>query len=436
MTKNDPQKNRTESSTRRQFLKSSTATVLTGALAGNLALARGAYAGGGDVLRVGLIGCGGRGTGAAAQALRADPNVKLVAMGDAFADRLESSLKRLEDPEQGVADKVAVDPEHRFVGFDAYKKVIENVDVVLLTEPPHFRPAHLKAAVEAGRHVFAEKPVAVDAPGVRSVLATCEEAKKKSLSIVSGLCWRYHPPMREGFERVHDGAIGDITAMQCTYHTSELWKHDRQPGWSDMEWQLRNWLYFTWLSGDHINEQHIHSIDKIAWAMQDEPPVKATGIGGRQVRTAPEFGHIYDHFSVCYEYENGLKAFSSCRQQDGCTNNVSDHIMGTKGVFHTLPRQAITGENPWRSRARRNTMYQNEHDAFFASIRSAAPLNNGDYMTNSTMIAIMGRMCAYSGKTMTWDECFNSEVTLGPTEYAWGDVEEPAVVIPGKTESA
>jgi predicted dehydrogenase len=424
------------SSTRREFLKSSTATVLTGALAGNLALTRGAYAGGDDVLRVGLIGCGGRGTGAAAQALSADPNVKLVAMGDTFRDRLESSLKRLQDPSQGVAEKVAVDPDHQFVGFDAYLKVIDSVDVVLLAEPPHFRPAHLKAAVEAGKHVFAEKPVAVDAPGVRSVLATSEEAKKKGLSLVSGLCWRYHQPMREGFQRVHDGAIGEIVTMQCTYHTSELWKHDRQPEWSDMEWQIRNWLYFTWLSGDHINEQHIHSIDKLAWAMKDESPVKASGVGGRQVRTSPAFGHVYDHFSVCYEYAGGVKAFSSCRQQDGCANDVSDHIIGTKGVFHTLPRQEITGEDPWRTRDRRNTMYQTEHDELFASIRSGNPINNGDYMTKSTLMCIMGRMSAYTGQTITWEQALNSQEDLRPPRYDWISMEVPPVAMPGLTQFA
>ena len=312
------------SRSRRDFLKASAAAVGT-TVAGQLSLVPNVHAAGSDILRIGLIGCGDRGTGAAAQALTADTNTRLVAMGDMFRDRLERSLATLK--REDVAARVEVKPEHCFTGFDAYKQVLAaGVDVVLLTTPPHFRQLHFKAAVDAGKHVFAEKPVAVDAPGVRSVLATCEEARKKNLSVVSGLCYRYERAKREAMKRVHEGAVGDIIALHCSYNTGYLWDKPRQSDWSDMEWQLRNWLYFTWLSGDHIVEQHVHSLDKMAWAMQDEYPVRASGIGGRQVRTAKKYGNVFDHHCVVYEYKNGVKLFSYCRQQAGCDKDTSDAV--------------------------------------------------------------------------------------------------------------
>ena len=313
---------------RRHFLKTSTA-VTAGVLAGGLSLSRSAYAAGNDLLKVGLIGCGGRGTGAAANALNADPNAKLVAMGNVFPDRLAGSLKGLKDE---YGNRVNVPSERCFIGFDAYRKVIASgVDVVILTEPPHFRPDHLKAAIEAGKHVFCEKPVAVDAPGVRSVLATCEKAKEKNLSIVSGLCWRYHPGVRETMKRVLDGAIGEILAIQETYLAGTLWERPRQKEWTEMEFQMRNWYYFTWLSGDHNVEQHVHSLDKALWAMHDEPPLCAWGLGGRQVRTEAKFGDIYDHHAVAYEYPKGVTVYAYTRQQAGCPIDVSDIFHGTKG---------------------------------------------------------------------------------------------------------
>ena len=415
---------------RRDFLKTSSVALAGAALSS--AIASRAHAAGDDVLRVGLIGCGGRGTGAASQALSADKNVKLVAMGDTFSDRLEESLASLKK-EASVGAKIEVSPEHKFVGFDAYQKVIDSgVDVVILATAPHFRPMHLKAAIDAGKHVFCEKPVAVDAPGVRSVLATCEEAKKKNLAVVSGLCWRYHNPKRETLARVQDGAVGNILTMQCTYNTGGLWIHPRQPAWSDMEWQVRNWTYFTWLAGDIITEQHIHSLDKAAWAMKDVYPVKATSIGGRQARTGKEYGYIYDHFSTVYEFPGGVKMFSSCRQQVNCDNDVSDHIMGTKGVCDVFKHQ-ITGEQPWKYSGKDNNMYQTEHDALFESIRKGTPINNGDYMCKSTLMAIMGRMSAYTGKSITWDQALNSKQDLSPAKYEWGPIETPAVSIPGIT---
>lgn len=420
-------------SDRRQFLKAGTAFTL-GTVALQLGVSQRAYAAENNTLKVGLVGCGGRGTGAAAQALTADPNTELVTLGDAFADRLESSLASLKNNPVGA--RVKVDEEHKFVGFDAYKHVIDTCDVVVLATPPHFRPAHLKAAVEAGKHAFVEKPVAVDAPGVKSILATCELAEQKGLSIVSGLCWRYHRGMQQTFEQIHSGVIGDIVAMQCSYETQGLWKHPRKPEWSDMEFQLRNWLYYTWLSGDFNTEQHVHSLDKMAWALKDEYPVSCSGTGGRQTRLDPIYGHIYDHFAIVYEYANGVKAFSRCRQQDGCAVDVSDHIYGTKGRADVMGHEMLDhkGNSLWKAgRIRGDNMYQNEHDDFFASIRSGNPINNGNYMAKSTMMAIMGRMAAYTGQQITWEQAMNSKEDLTPAKYEWGPMPTPQVAMPGQT---
>jgi predicted dehydrogenase len=419
--------------TRRDFLAASAATVAGATLT---ALTSSVHAAGSDVLRIGLIGCGDRGTGAATQALHADPNVQLVALGDVFSDRLQKSLNTLRADEE-VGPKVQVKPEHCFVGFDAYNQVLASgVDVVLLTTPPHFRPLHLKAAVEAGKHIFCEKPIAVDAPGVRSVMESSNLAKRKNLSLVSGLCYRYERAKRETMKRVHEGSVGDIIALHTSYNTGGLWHFDRKPDWSDMEWQLRNWLYFTWLSGDHIVEQHVHSLDKMAWAMQDQPPIRASGVGGRQVRTDPAFGHIFDHHAVAFEYANGVKLFSFCRQQVGCANDVSDHILGTKGTCDVM-KHRITGKHPWAHKKQRNekdNMYQNEHNELFASIRAGKPINNGEYMSKSTLMAIMGRMATYTGQVITWEMALNSKEDLSPPQYVFGPMPMPAVARPGVTK--
>ena len=418
--------------TRRSFLRTSTAAAVGGAVATNLWMARSAYAAGNDILRVGLIGCGGRGTGAASQALKADKNVQLTAMGDAFSDRLQTSLDNLqkEHPE-----KVCVPSERRFVGFDAYQSVIDSgVDVVLLTSPPHFRPAHLQAAVAAGKHVFAEKPVAVDAPGVRSVLESAAEAKRKGLALVTGLCYRYHIPKRETIQRIHDGAIGDIVALNVNYEGGTLWMHPRKVAWSDMEWQLRNWMYFTWLSGDIITEQHVHSLDKAAWVMHDEMPVKASGMGGRQVRVEPEYGHVFDHFSVVFEYANGVKLFSNCRQQAGCAIDISDHVMGTKGTAELMKHTILSEGTKWRFKGKERNMYQVEHDEMFASIRAGNPINDGQIMARSTMMGVLGRMAGYTGQAITWDQALASNQRLGPTDYAWAKLDVPPVAMPGITQ--
>ena len=412
---------------RRDFLRQGSTAVLAAA-----AIPR-VHGGSSELLRVGLVGCGGRGTGAAANALRADPHTRLVAMGDTFGDFLANSLRTL----QGAADiaaQVQVDEDHRFTGFDAYQGVIDSSDVVLLATPPHFRPTHMRAAVDAGKHLFVEKPVAVDAPGVRSVLESAARAKAKGLSVVSGLCYRYSDAKRETLERIHDGSIGDVVALQCTYNTGALWYRERQPDWSDMEWQVRNWLYFTWLSGDHINEQHIHSLDKIAWARQDEYPVKCTASGGRSARTDAKYGNVFDHFNVVYEWADGVRGFASCRQLAGASTDVSDHVFGTRGVA-SLQAHRIRGEKAWRWRSDEpDDMYQNEHDALFASIRDGAPIDDSHHMCHSTLMAIMGRMAAYTGQTITREQALSSTEDLSPPAYDWTELPVAAVARPGVTQ--
>jgi predicted dehydrogenase len=427
---------------RRDFLKASALAgggILAGSgvLAGAGQLAFGAHVGGSDVLRLGLIGCGGRGTGAAADALQADPNVRLVAMADLFEDRLKGSLASLRENET-VGKKVAVTPERRFVGFDAYKQLIASgVDVVLLATPPHFRPAHLKAAVDAGLHVFAEKPVAVDAPGVRSVLASCEEAKKKNLSIVSGLCLRCSYAFRELVRRIHDGALGEIHTLQANDYRGAIWTKTRIPGETDMHWQTRNWYYYTWLSGDFNVEQHVHFLDVCAWIMKGRYPDRAIGMGGRQVRTGPQFGNIFDHHSVIYEYDDGVKFFSNTRQMAGCAGDMSAAAAGSKGRAIFAERkdgaQIVAGDKKWTYRGPDNNIYHTEHDEMFASLRKGQPINNGQYMAKSTLLAILGRMATYTGQVITWEQALNSKEDLSPPKYEWGPLPEPPVAVPGIT---
>ncbi len=420
-----------KSSTRRQFIQGSAAALA----ASQLPISRAAFAAGDDVLKVSLIGCGGRGTGAASQALRADKKVKLVAMADAFADRLKKSLDDLQGDKE-IAAKIDVPAERQFVGFDAYKQAIEQSDVVLLCTPPHFRPAHLEAAIKANRHVFAEKPVAVDAPGVNKVLQTCDEAKKRNLSVVSGLCLRYSTPYNEMMHRIHNGDIGDVVTVQANDLRGRIWMFPRKKEWTDMEWQMRNWYYFTWLSGDFNVEQHVHNLDVATWAMGNRYPVKATGMGGRQVRVGAEFGNIYDHFAIVYEYENGAKLFANTRQQVGCKSDICVYATGTQGnasISELSRRMRITGKKPWRQTGKGNNFYQTEHDELFASIRKGKPINNGEYMAKSTLLAIMGRMAAYTGQEITWEMAMKSKEDLTPAKYAWGPVPMPEVALPGVT---
>jgi predicted dehydrogenase len=425
-----------ENATRRDFLKTSTGLVAGATLAGTLAVPRAVHAGVSEKIRIGLIGCGNRGTGAAQNALAASPENLLVSIGDTFADFANGSLGQLRRIDS-VKSRVQVAAEHVFVGFDAYKHVIDSgVDVVILATPPHFRPQHLAYAVEKGKHAFVEKPVAVDAPGVRSVIETCKKAKEKNLAVVSGLCWRYHPVVQETVKRiVEDKAIGEIVAIQSCYNANQLWYRNPEPSWSQMEVQIRNWLYFHWLSGDHICEQAVHSLDKTAWLQGDIHPTQAFGMGGRQQRVERQFGDVYDHHTVFYEYPTGVHVYFTCRQQNDVSNMVDEVVLGTKGRARVLAAQ-IEGEHAWQGPpVSKYDMYVIEHQHLFNSIREGKPINNGHYMANSTMLAVMGRMCTYTGKALKWDECFNSQVRLGPSEYSWtNDVPPVEVAIPGKTK--
>jgi myo-inositol 2-dehydrogenase/D-chiro-inositol 1-dehydrogenase len=422
---------------RRKFLRSSGAAIVGSSMI-NMGFREGTYSQGASVLKVGLIGCGGRGTGAAAQALNADPNVILTAMGDVFEDRLEESHKALMDE---VPQKMKVEKAGKFVGFDAYRKVIDSgVDVVLLATPPGFRPHHLSSAIDAGKHVFCEKPVAVDAPGIRKVLDAAKKAKDKKLSLVSGFTFRYDYSKRALFERVLKGDIGNIVSISSTRNGGELWYNPRQPSWTDMEYQMRNWYYQNWLSGDYLVEMIVHSLDLMMWAMGDKTPLKATGTGGRQVRVDPKFGNIYDHFAIEFEFANGIRGFNFSRQQPGCSNRNSIEIMGTLGnAYANMGEWAheITGKNKWVYQGEKNNPYQTQHDEFFASIRNSKPMNDGEFMANSTMVAILGRMVAYSGQTLSWSEAINSNQQLGPDhdQYKWDyKYTSPEVAIPGITK--
>jgi len=388
----------------------------------------------GRALHVGLIGCGGRGTGAAAQALQADPDVVITALADVFPERTRLRRDQLTN---GFGDRVQVPDDRCFDGFDCFQRLIDtDVDVVLLASPPAFRPAQLDAASRAGKHIFCEKPMAVDAPGVRTVLDAARRCEREGLSLVSGFCWRYHEPERVCFREVHGGRIGEIRAMHSTYHSGPLGRHPRQPGWSDVEWQVRNWWHFTWLSGDHLVEQAVHSVDKINWAMQNESPKSVVALGGRGVREGAESGNVFDHFTVIYEYANGARAFLTARQQPNCANDNTDMIYGTAGdcfINGWGPTHRITGEHPWTYDGPSSDMYQTEHDELFASIRTGTPINDGEWMARSTMMAIAGRMSAYTGRQLSWEDACASTDVLGPDPLAFGAFEPRPIARPGST---
>lgn len=422
--------------TRREFLKTGSAAVVAGS-ALNLGLASAVHAGGSDVIKVGLVGCGGRGTGAANQALQADPNTKLVAMADAFPEQLASSLRTLKG--QGpIAERVTVEEDHQFVGLDGYKKVIEACDVVLLCTPPGFRPQHLRYAVEAGKHIFTEKPMATDAPGVRSVIESVKIAKEKNLAMVAGFCWRYDYPRRELFQRIHDGKIGDVNTVYGTYLTGPVKPmpraETRPEGITDLEWMVRNWYNFNWLSGDGLVEQACHTVDWLAWAMQDKPPVSCTAVGGRQIPA--HGGNIFDHIEVNFEWDGGARGFLAQRQISGCYGENNCYILGTKGQGE-IGRRGVTtsGAEDWRYKGPAPNMYQVEHNEMFASIRAGKPINNGDRMATSTLMAIMGRTAAYTGRQITWEEIMNAQQVLVPEITDWNSevIAEP-MAMPGVTK--
>ena len=295
-----------------------------------------------------------------------------------------------------------------------------------------FGPMHLEAVIKAGKHCFCEKPVGVDPVGVKKVMEISKLAKEKNLSLVSGLCYRYDEAKREIVKKIHDGAIGDIRVLQHNYLTGGLWTRPRKPEWTDMEFQVRNWLYYYWLSGDHIVEQHIHSIDKMMWIMGDVPPVQVMATGGRIQRVAPQYGNVYDHFNTIFEWENGVKAFTNCRQFVECGTDVSDWAYGTDGVAAVgAEKPFITGKNPVKIKKSKQNMYDSEHVALFKSIRSNEPINNGDYMCKSTMAAIMARTSAYTGRAATWEQMMDSKESFTPAQYAWGPRAVDPIVIPG-----
>jgi predicted dehydrogenase len=409
-------------SSRRDFLKSSTMAAVGAGLLGNVGAFAGAYAGGDDLIRVGLIGCGGRGTGAAAQALSTAGNVKLVAMGDAFADRVQKSLNEIQGAFASRPDRVDVPPDRQFVGFDAYQKVLAaGIDLVILATPPGFRPIHFEAAVQAGKHVFMEKPVAVDAPGVRQVLAAAEESKRKGLAVGVGLQRHHQRLYLETIERLHAGIIGEIHTARAYWMDGGVWVMPRKPGQTEMEYQMRNWYYFNWLSGDHIVEQHIHNMDVINW-VKGGPPVRAQGMGGRQVRTGKEYGEIFDHHFVEFEYADGARMFSQCRHIQQCYTSVSEHVQGTKGSADiSAGLIQVAGGPAWRYErpkgARPENPYQVEHDDLFESIRTGKPLNEAENGALSTMTAILGRMATYSGKVIEFKDALASEISLMPEKF-------------------
>jgi len=424
--------------TRRDFLKTSAAA---GAILSSPAILSSKLlaAENSDTLRVGLVGCGGRGSGAADQALSADPNVVLTAVGDAFEEKIQPSLNELR---KKYTDRVKVTPDKCFAGLDAYQKVVDSgVDVVLLCSPPGFRPVHLKAAVAAGKHVFCEKPMATDAPGVRSVIESGKLAREKKLALVAGFCWRYDLARREFYKRIHDGAIGDIRAVYATYFTGPVKPMppagQRPKGMGDLEWQLRNWYNFVWISGDGLVEQACHSVDKIAWAMKDATPLKAVAVGGRN--NPNNEGNIFDHMFITYEFENDVRAFMGQRQVANCHSDNSDYLTGESG-FGKIAGYAdpvIRAKEAWRYRGAKVNMYQQEHNELFASIRKGEPINDSEWMAHSTMMAIMGRMAAYTGQEVTWEEAFNSKEQLVPEKLDWKmKLAIPPMAIPGFTKLA
>jgi predicted dehydrogenase len=414
---------------RRDFIR--TSAVAAAGLATQFAVPGRAsgYAAGSDIIRVGLIGCGGRGTGAARDCVQAGPGIEIVAMGDLYADRIERSRNELE---RHVGDRLKVTAERTFAGFDCYRKVIDSgVDLVILAEPPAFRPASLEAAIRAGKHVFMEKPIAVDPVGVRSVIASSDLAKQKGLGIVAGTQRRHDPKYVETIGRLHDGAIGDIVGGQVYWNQGGLWKVDRTAQMSDMEWQTRNWLYFAWTSGDHVVEQHIHNIDVANWVLRSHP-LKASGMGGRQVRTDPAYGHIFDHFAVELEYPDGVRILSMCRQQDGTAAYIGERFVGTRGSSNAA--DAIRGEQAWRYRGEPVNPYQQEHVNLVASIRAGRPINEGRQVAESTLSAIMVREAAYTGQELTWDEVMAADLELVPRTLAFGELPVAPVAQPGVTK--
>ena len=420
---------------RRNFVKRTTLAT-TGILSSGLPVGAMANVNGNKKLKIALVGCGGRGTGAIVQALQADENTELIAMADAFQDRVEKSLKAVQEHFDGVM-KIKIKPKNLFSGFDAYKKAIDLADVVILTTPPGFRPYHFEYAIENGKHVFMEKPVATDPVGVRKVLDVARVAKENRLNVVVGLQRHYQKKYIDILNKINNGKIGKITGGQVYWNSSGVWVRERQPDQSEMEYQMRNWYYFNWLCGDHILEQHIHNIDVANWFIGDYP-LKAQGMGGRQVRNGKDHGEIFDHHFVEFTYKTGAVISSQCRHQPGCMRRVDESFQGTKGSVNMRYGDIVDleGKEIYRYKSGNNTKsskpsrsianglnepnpYQVEHDKLFASIRNGGVIADAENGAKSTLTAIMGRMATYSGKEITWDQAMNSKLELMPENPDW-----------------
>jgi predicted dehydrogenase len=434
---------------RRNFLQTS---AVVGATALGTLRAPHVHAGSSDnfAVKIGLIGCGGRGTGALLDAIGASTkiiypqsgyhtedvqegakvehkDIQVLALADMFENRLEDCHRNLEKV------GLRVPTEHRFIGWDAYQKLlaIPEINYVILATPPHFRPMHLKAAIEAGKNVFMEKPAAVDVPGVKIVMNAGKLAKEKKLGIAAGTQRRHSPNYRETIKRIHDGAIGDIVYTKCYWNGGQIWVIDREPGWSDVEWQLRNWNYFTWLGGDHIVEQHVHNLDIMNWVIGTHPIKAVSGLGGRQTRTGTRHGYIFDHFAVEFEYPNGVTMFSQCRQINDCKNIVGEFVQGSRGNSNCADSITPVKGDAWRYRKKIGAPYQLEHADLISSIRVGEPINEAQNVAESTMTGIIGREACYSGREITWDQAMKSTTKLGPDKYEFGPFEVPPAARPG-----
>ncbi|MEM6648588.1 MAG: Gfo/Idh/MocA family oxidoreductase [Bacteroidota bacterium] len=420
---------------RRSFLKASATAAAATSLAWLPSVLPGAYAAGSDALKVGLVGCGGRGLGAARDCVTSTEGVQLIGMTDLFRDRLDRGREAVAE---AIGDAYQVTDDHCFDGFDGYQRLLEtDIDLVILATPPGFRPLHIRAALEAGKHVFAEKPVATDVAGARSAIASGQLARSKGLALVTGTQYRRQPSFMGAIQRIHDGMIGDVLSAEEYYLTGSIWLRPRTPEMTDLEWQCRNWYYFTWLSGDHIVEQFVHNLDTINWALQASP-VKALATGGRLQRTGAEYGHIYDHFSIQYEYPNGARVTAMCRQMEGAHNQVSNRIVGTLGVADVNPGSSVIrahdGRVLFEAPERGNNPYVQEHTDLIASIRSGTPIVEVEETAYSTLTGILGRESAYTGQALTWDEVINAEQDLLPPDFSTGTLPEVPVPVPNKTK--
>jgi len=413
--------NASQNTTRRKFLKS-TAALAGGALASKLTTGEVTYAGGSDIIRVGMIGCGGRNTGAAAQALTADPGTRLVAMCDIFMDRVKSKRRILKEQKK---DQVTVDDDHCFAGFDGYKHVIESSDVVVIANAAKFHPLHSMTAIKAGKHVFVEKPHGIDPAGLKLLQQAAEMAKQKGLCLVSGLHSRYHTGYAETVQRIQDGAIGDVVAIEENFLRGPYGVIERKAGLTELQWQCSTQYHFRWLSGDDVPQSLVHNLDRSSWAMGNKAPAKCHGMGGRSSMTEPIYGDVFDHHSVVYEFANGVRIYAFCRTTNGCHNDSSSIVLGSKGKSSILGCR-IWGETDWRWEGRCDP-YQREHDVLFKAIRSGKPVNNGDYMVRSTMITVMGQISCYTGKEVTWDQINKSDFYYPPKPEDCRDDMEPPV---------